>query len=123
MSLARFIRKKNPYLHTRTHTPYINSDDRKQIDIVSITSSIFLRISIMLVKLILNISGFAFRNIKLNKLYSLPFSIIKHRLKLIGVHGTLPTGTQFLALKVIRPEHATAIIETLPTGIGVVVVP
>ena len=84
-----------------------------------------MRISITIVELALNISAFAKKkkNIKLNKLYSLPFSIIKHQLKLIGVHGTLPIGTQFLALKVIRPEHASAIIEALATGIGVVVVP
>ena len=49
--------------------------------------------------------------------------IIKQQLNVIGVHGTLPTGTQFLALKVIRPEHASAIIEALPTGVGVLVVP
>ena len=66
---------------------------------------------------------FAFENIKLNKPHSLPFSIIKHQLTVIGVHGNLPTGTQFLALKVIRPEHATAIIQALPTGVGLVVVP
>ena len=82
-----------------------------------------MRINIILVKLALNISAFAFKNIKLNKLYYLRFSIIKQQLTVIGVHGTLPTGTQFLALKVIRPEHASAIIEALPTGIGVVVVP
>ena len=40
----------------------------------------------------------------------------------IGVHGNLPTGTQFLALKVIRPEHATVIIQALPMGVNLVVV-
>ena len=111
-------------LLTHTHTAYISSDDHKQMDIVFITSIIqIFGINIILVKLTLNISAFAFENIKLNKLYSVPFSIIKQQLKLIGVHGTLPIGTQFLALKVIRPEHASAIIEALPTGISVVVVP
>ena len=66
---------------------------------------------------------FAFENIKLNKPHSLPFSIIKHQLTVIGVHGYLPTGTQFLALKVIRPEHATAIIQGPLTGVTLVVVP
>ena len=40
----------------------------------------------------------------------------------IGVHGNLPTGTQFLALKVIRPEHATVMIQALPMGVNLVVV-
>lgn len=58
----------------------------------------------------------------MNEVYSLPFSINKHQLMVIMVHGHLPTGTQFLAPEVIRREDGTAIIQALPTGVTLVVV-